>query len=728
MSKHKTVIVANRLPVTVKRNGEELHFERSNGGLATAMSSLEAEDKQWVGWPGIASDDLTDEEQAFITKKLAEMDCLPVFLTKEQISLFYEGYANDTLWPLFHYFQDKTIYHRAYWSAYREVNKLYERAVKKVAQADATIWVHDYQLMLLPRLVRKVLPEARIGYFHHVPFPSFEIFRLLPERREIIEGLLGADLVGFHVFDYARHFLSSTLRLLGIDSYNGMVHYDERTVHVDAFPIGIDYKSFRDTRKTDDAVAARQSLEDTYVGEKIILSIDRLDYSKGIPERLDGYQRFLEEYPQFLGKVRLVMVAVPSRTDIETYKQLRDQIEVTVSRINGEFGTSEWAPISYQFQNLPFAEIVALYAQADVMLVTPLRDGMNLVAKEFVAAKGDEPGVLVLSEMTGAVEELPESVVVNPNDVNRLARAIKQALEMPKKEQLSRLATMQDRLREYTVVKWGQDFMETLARVTSQSADPAKKLTVQTRKDIAAEVRSAKNALVVIDYDGTLSEHKASPSNSAATPSKTLLNNLTVVANRKNIRLCVASGRSMETLESWFGELPIDLIADHGVWVKSNGTWRSNEIDFEEARAVATDIIRGYTSRTPGSRVEQKDYATVWHYRNTSVELAQVRAHNLLHELQMNLAHFPVSVNQGNFTIEITPSQTSKKTALGEILTDAEPDVTVIAGDDYSDELMFEIAPPDAYTIKVGPGETRAAWRVPHVAAFARLLTAIGDK
>lgn len=721
MTKHATVIVANRLPITVKKSGGKLVYERSNGGLATAMASLDAEDMVWVGWPGIASDDLTNDEQAEVARELAKMNAVPVFLSRQHIELFYEGYANDTLWPLFHYFQNKAEYHRDYWKAYREVNHLYEAATRRCALSDATIWIHDYHLMILPALLRKKLASAKIGYFHHIPFPSFEVYRLLPERRELLEGLLGADLIGFHIYDYARHFLSSCLRLLGLRSHSSMIDVDGRRVHVDAFPIGIDYESFATTRLSEETASARQSLAETYDEEKIILSIDRLDYSKGIPERLTGYQRFLEEYPQYLGKVRLVMVAVPSRVEIGSYKQLRDAIEMTVSRINGEFGTSEWAPISYQFQNLPFPEIVALYAQADVMLVTPLRDGMNLVAKEFVAAKGNEPGVLVLSEMTGAAEELTEAIIVNPNDVSAIARSIKQALELSRREQLRRLEAMQVRLRTATVAQWGQNFLEQLKR-TYEPRDAVTQLHAPMNQTIRQQFQAAHKRLIVLDYDGTLQTFKPSPAPSAARPPKEVKDTLARLAAQPGTTVAIVSGRSRAALDSWFGDTPIQLVAEHGAWVKQDGTWQCRAGDFEPTRQIVTPIMEEYTSRTHGSLIEQKDFATVWHYRNVAVELAQVRMENLRLELHMALTATDARVHSGNMILEVKPRGVSKAEAVQYLRERYAPDMVLMAGDDYTDEDMFATAREGDVSIKVGLGPTEARYRVGSVVAVRGFL------
>jgi trehalose 6-phosphate synthase/phosphatase len=726
MRQYSMVVVANRLPVTVQRTHGRLVYQQSDGGLATALSSVNSDDMVWIGWPGIASDDLTPDEKKQITKELATRGCVPVFLSEKDIDLFYEGYSNDMLWPLFHYFQSYMINKDEYWHAYELVNRAYRDAVQKVAKPTATVWIHDYHLMLLPALVRSVLPEALIGYFHHVPFASYEIFRLLPQRKEILLGLLGADLIGFHIYDYARHFLSSTLRLLGVPNEYGTLHIDGRLVRVDSFPISIDYERFTAIHESEEAKARYESLLETYDGQRIIFSVDRLDYSKGIPERLEGYRRFLEDNPQFVGQVVLLMVVSPSRGGVDTYKQLQLQIEQTVSRINGEFGSAEWTPISYQFQTLSLEEIVPLFMAADTMLVTPRRDGMNLVAKEYVVSKGGLPGALILSEMTGAFEELPEALAVNPNDTLAIARAIKRSFDMSKKERKERMTTMQNRIQKHPVTKWSNDYLSALTKVRELQCEAAiVELKGSMLDALVDEFWSAKDRLLVFDYDGTLQTFKSSPNVSAATPSKHVYRLIDQLASLPRTRVCIVSGRSRDALETWFGDTKAQLTGEHGAWTKTGASWHKHAIDFEPARQAILPVLEEYTSRTPGSRIEQKDFSTVWHYRNVPIELAHVRAFNLVQELQMALGDDKVSVHVGNKIIEVKPDGISKKAAVQAKLIDQDADFVLVAGDDYTDEDMFDAAPDTAYSVKVGPGDTDARYRVASVAAMIQVLEKI---
>lgn len=729
MKKFSTILVANRLPVKVSKSDGELSFQQSDGGLPTALSSLESPETLYIGWPGIDADQLTDKDKKEIISELAKRNCYPVFLTAEDIELFYEGYANDTLWPLFHYYQAYMINHDEYWKSYEHVNRMYRDAVYKFAEEDARVWVHDYQLMLLPALVRSKLPNSLIGYFHHVPYPSFEVFRALPQRKEIIEGLLGADLVGFHIYDYARHFLSSCLRLLGIPNDYGVLHVDGRLVRADSFPISIDYDRFVEMRKLPEVQSQYESLLESYEGQKIIFSVDRLDYSKGIPDRLEAYRRFLENNPEFLGQVVHIMVVSPSRTGVETYQNLQIEIDKAVSRINGEFGSAEWMPIVYQSQTLSLEEIVPLSMAADVMLVTPRRDGMNLVAKEYVAIKGDIPGVLVLSELAGVYEEMPESLAINPYDTLATSKVIKKALTMSKREQLERLQAMQERIKSYPVTRWAKDYMHALEDVRRKQEESSIELLAGKKLDvIKSSFDGARERVLMLDYDGTLQTFKSSPAPSAAAPSPKLHNLIEAIASKPNTRLCIVSGRSKAALESWFGDTSAQLIAEHGAWVKRGGTWHKRDVEFEDAREAAMPVLENYTTRTPGSRIEHKDFAVVWHYRNVSPDLALVRAYNLRHELNAAVSEYDVAVHQGNKIIEVKPISVSKKTAVQTLLGEYDADFVLVAGDDYTDEDMFEVSPHDSYTIKVGPGDTAAGYRVSDVAAMLRVLEKIAER
>jgi len=393
---NRLLIVSNRLPVNVIKKQEELQIKPSIGGLATGLGSFYKSYKStWVGWPGVKTEDIRGREKD-VESELKKENCYPVFLSKNNIENYYHGFCNKTIWPLFHYLVQYTRYDNNLWKSYKEVNESFCEAVCKVAEQGDIIWIHDYQLMLLPELIRERKPDATIGFFLHIPFPSYEIFRLLPWRNEIMDGLLGADLVGFHTYGYARHFLESVSRLTGYEQSFGQITAGNRAIKADIFPMGIDYKRFSDAANDSDVQKEIKKIQKKIGERKLILSFDRLDYTKGIPQRLESYDLFLENNQEYKEKVTFIMVAVPSRTGIDQYRQLKRQVDELAGKINGKHATVGWTPIWYLYRTLPFSTLLALYNASDVALITPARDGMNLIAKEFIATKNDGKGVLIL--------------------------------------------------------------------------------------------------------------------------------------------------------------------------------------------------------------------------------------------------------------------------------------------------------------------------------------------
>jgi trehalose 6-phosphate synthase/phosphatase len=372
----KTIIVSNRLPVKISEGNGDYTLQQSEGGLATGLGSIYREGNNiWIGWPG---QEVTDvKEQDKMTKQLRKMNLMPVFLTQDEINNFYEGFSNETLWPVFHYMAVYAHYEQEHWDAYYQVNKKFRDIIMKVAEPGDIIWVHDYQLLLLPGMIRAELPEISIGFFQHIPFPSYELFRLIPWRTEILEGMLGADLMGFHTFDDTRHFLNAASRLLPVNTSANVVSYNDRAIVVETFPMGIDFNKYADMGKDPEVLQQMQHLKENFQNDRLILSIDRLDYSKGILQRLEAFELLLQLHPEYVGKVVLYMIVVPSRDTVAQYKELRDQIDKYVGNVNARFRTLSWHPIQYFYRSFPLETLSALYNFADICLVTPMRDGMN---------------------------------------------------------------------------------------------------------------------------------------------------------------------------------------------------------------------------------------------------------------------------------------------------------------------------------------------------------------
>ncbi|KAK9361683.1 glycosyl transferase [Lipomyces starkeyi] len=479
---YNLMVISNRLPVTIKRseNGD-YDFAMSSGGLVSALSGLKKSTTfTWFGWPGL---EVPDDERPMVVKRLRdEFSCVPVFLSDELADLHYNGFSNSILWPLFHYHPGEMNFDEIAWEAYREANRLFANVVADVVQDGDLVWVHDYHLMLLPSMLREEIGQTKsrvkLGWFLHTPFPSSEIYRILPVRREVLEGVLHCDLLGFHTYDYARHFLSSCSRILGLPTLPNGVEYNGKTVTVGTFPIGIDPDKFTEALKTEKVQKRIAQLEAKFEGVKLIVGVDRLDYIKGVPQKLHALEVFLTEHPEWIGKVVLVQVAVPSRQDVEEYQNLRAVVNELVGRINGRFGTVEFMPIHFMHRSVNFDELVALYAVSDACLVSSTRDGMNLVSYEYIACQQKRHGVMILSEFAGAAQSLNGSVIVNPWNTEELAEAIDSAMTMP---EATRIANQQKLFRyvsKYTSAYWGESFVNEMKRIAAVDAKKAKKESI----------------------------------------------------------------------------------------------------------------------------------------------------------------------------------------------------------------------------------------------------------
>jgi len=719
----RLLVIANRLPFNTTRKAGKIHFRPSPGGLAAGLSSLpKSYERLWIGWPGITNEKLSAQDKEQICKSLLEEKCHPVFLSRKQIERYYQGFCNKTIWPLFHYFPRLTVYEGSFWKTYKQVNESFCDEVMKIAGPDDRIWVHDYQLMLLPQLLKKRFPNSEIGFFLHIPWPSFEVFRLMPWREEILRGLLGADLIGFHTYDYVRHFLSSVTRIIGLERTFSNISIDNRVVKVDAFPMGIDYEKY--SRAIEDSGVAKEANKiRRRVGErKIILSVDRLDYSKGIIERLEAFDLFLSRNPQYRGKVTLMIVAVPTRTGVIDYKALRSRLEQLVGRINGEYGTMGYIPVWYLYRSLPFNQLTALYNVSDVALVTPLSDGMNLIAKEYIAAKTDKPGVLIISEMTGAARELGEALIVNSCNKDAITKAIKEALEMPQLEQIERNKIMQDRLRRYNVSRWSEEFLYALSDIKkTQHQLSARRLSESIIEQLIQDYRKCGKCLFLLDYDGTLVGFKGKPAE--AGPDKEILNLLRALLQNPKNTVVIISGRDKNTLDDWLGDLGAALIAEHGGYIRRDGgEWEGAQPFEVKWKDTIRPILELYADRTPGSMVEEKNFSLVWHYRRADPELACLRVQELKSALLNLTENLDIGVFEGSKILEVKSMVVTKGRAAETWIAQKKWDFILAAGDDYTDEEMFGSLPEHAYSIKVGFAASKARFNIDSVKEIRLLL------
>ncbi len=707
----RLLIVSNRLPISIEKRKGSLQFRGSIGGLATGLGSFyKSYNSLWIGWPGIVLDKIKGENEAVKTKLISELNCHPVFLTQNDIENYYLGFCNRTIWPLFHYFTQYVIHDESLWGAYKRVNEFFCDAVMEIVKEDDIIWIHDYHLILLPKLIRERLPDSTVGFFLHIPFPSFEIFRLLPWRKEILEGLLGADVVGFHTYDYVQHFINNVRRLLGYEYNMGRIAAAGRIVMPDVFPMGIDYKQFSEANQKPEVRKEMIKFQKKLGERKLILSIDRLDYTKGIPQRLEAFDTFLERNPEYKDKIIIILVAVPSRTQVEHYKLLKKQVDELIGRINGKYGTIGWTPIWYLYRSLPFSSLAALYSISDVAVLTPLRDGMNLIAKEYVATKTEGKGVLVLSEMAGASRELGEAIIVNPHNNEELVEALEKALMMPEEEQRERNKAMQERLRRYNIVRWVEEFTERLLYTKKlQKEANAKILTSKMKDRLVGDYHKSKRRLLLLDYDGTLVPFFGRPEE--AKPDDKLFKLLKTIAQNPKNQVVLISGRDKDTLERWFGNLNLSLVAEHGVWIKEK-EWGMVEPLTDKWKINISPILELYVNRTPGSFIEEKEFSLAWHYRKADPDLGSIRVRELI-EILVNLtANLNLRVLEGSKVVEIKNIGINKGRAALRWISKEQWDFLLAVGDDLTDEDVFAVLPKIGYSIKVGFSPSKARFNL----------------
>jgi len=727
----RLVIASNRLPFTVSIKEGRPKFAPSPGGLTTGLWSYLQRvrtdspgrlDFLWVGWPG--ANVAPDQQPAVKEFGQTQFHASPVFLPEESMDRFYLGFCNRTLWPLFHYFTTLARFEEEDWQEYQRVNHAFARALAEVLQPEDILWIHDYHLLLLPRLMRERFPHVPIGFFLHIPFPSFEVFRLLPRpwRTEIMEGLLGSSLIGFHTHDYTRDFLTSVLRTAGYEHHLGDLTLGDRVAKVDTFPMGIDFAHFAETAANPDTETRVAELRQKFQGQKIIFSVDRLDYTKGILNRLHGYDLFLKRHPEWHGKVVFIASVAPSRIGVSSYQSMKQEVEETVGRIVGAYGNVNWTPLIYQFRNLGFEEIVPLYRLCDVALVTPLRDGMNLVAKEFIASRPDQTGVLILSEMAGASKEMGGALLINPFHLEDFARTLEQALTMPVEEQVRRNQFIQDRLRRYDVNRWADEFVQALlATQKTEAARSARLLTGKVALALVKRYRSSASRVLFLDYDGTLVPFASSPR--LARPDPELIDLLSRLGADPRNDVVIVSGRPRRDLEEWFGRLPLSLVAEHGVWLRSKaGAWRVFKNITAEWKDRVRPILQLYVDRLPGALLEEKDFSLAWHHRRADPEQARVRAQELLDTLADYTRNIDVQVLEGRKVIEVRPSGIHKGTAAQEWLKDRAPDFILGIGDDWTDEDLFRALPPEACSVRVGVANTAADYYLSSHIAVRRWL------
>ncbi len=717
----RLIVVSNRLPVALVHDDSEWKTKRSTGGLATAMDPiLKRAGGVWIGWSG------TDEELPPEAVKLLnqEQSCIPVDLPADLLKKFYEGYANQALWPLFHSFTSRLEFDAESWEAYIEANRRFCSAVVREFRPGDRIWVHDYHLMLLPGMLRETLPDAAIGFFLHIPFPGSDIFSLLPRGEELLAGLLGADLIAFHTHVHLQHFRMSLRRLLSIESTVDRFEVPGRQVRLQALPIGIapnDFLDYFDKPETHEHLA---KLRAQYSGRKMIVAVDRLDYTKGLPHRLRTFRHLLNSNPDLIGKVVLLQVAVPSRENIESYQELRGEVHELISSINGEFGTPDWVPVVYIHRGIPKPELVAVYQFADVAWVAPLRDGMNLVAKEYVACRADGLGVLVLSSFAGAAAEMAEALLINPFDQERTSLTVVRALSMSEEEQRDRMSALHERVLRNDVFVWGDSFLALLDEAVKLRREHAPESPPLLPLDqLAKDYRTAARRLLLLDYDGTLVPFANRPRDAA--PDQELRTLLTQLTSDQANCVVVISGRTAADLEYWLGEVPrLGLAPEHGArWrLPGSETWEGRSADTEWKDTVRP-ILQHFVDRTPGSFVEEKEFALVWHFRTIEAEFGDWLATELVAMLEGMLAETELRAYRGHKIVEVKPMWANKGALATELLSGYASDGFILGiGDDLTDEDLFARLPENAWSIHVGGGVSKARYSLTDTRHVRQLL------
>ena len=719
----RVINVSNRLPVTV---GDDGGVRKSGGGLVNALSGA-FDDPSTVSWIGWAGGDIPDGRRPAVEDLLTrEFGCLPVFFSAEEAAGFYDGFANASLWPLLHNMPSRFRYEPQWWDHYQQANRRYAEKVLSVAADGDLVWVHDYHLMLLPEMLRRANPSLKVGFFLHTPFPSYETFRCHPRRAELIAGVLGAHTIGFHTFGYLGDFSAAAQRLLGAEAEITHVCHGGRRTALGVYPIGINAARFDAATKSAEYARHVESFRKANAGRHVILSVERMDYTTGILERLNAIEMFLARRAN-RDDVIFIFASVPSREAVEEYPALLTEVERRIGRLNGRYATLHNSPVRFIDRSVEFPELCALYAVADVALVTPLIDGMNLVAKEFAACQGEDPGVLILSEFAGAASELFNATVVNPYDAQAVACAIDAALATPAAERRRRMEPMRDRIMTADARQWAGRFLDDLAAAATAAAPPtvpdAAGRLQQARSRLARALGEQRRVAMVLGYDGTLREIVRDPAAAAPTPETAAV--LRAMRNCPGLEVTVISGRTAADLDAFVGAYGFGLIAEHGAAVRRPARREWEQLDCNLTCAWMDDVLevlRLYERATPGSAVERKRASVVWHYRNAEALFGARKAAELVAELAPLTAGEPLTVRHGKKIVEVTAAHVNKGAAVLRALGPARYDLIVCAGDDATDEDMFRLGMPELLSIHAGTGETRAQVSLPTPAALRDFL------
>jgi trehalose 6-phosphate synthase/phosphatase len=718
----RLMIVANRLPVTISIDGDTWQLVPTSGGLATALERLHEKTQGiWVGWIGEPAKTLAHVGPA-LAVELERQRLVSVELSRTDLSRYYDGFSNGVIWPLFHFLLDKVnLDAERDWQSYRSVNQRFAKAAARNYRDGDVIWIHDYQLMLVPGFLRRLVPKARIGFFLHVPFPASDVFRILPWRNEVLESLLAADLVGFHTSTYQHNFQRAAAQLTSADIELDAIRFNDRTVRLGVYPIGIEVGPF-EAAAADPAVELEmRRIRQAHPDKRIVLGVDRLDYTKGIPRRMLTIGRLLEQRPALRDKLLFIQVAIPSREKVAAYDDLRRTVNELSGRVNAQFGSPIGSPIQLLYRSVPFSQLVALYRIADVMLVTPLRDGMNLVAKEYVASRVDDDGVLVLSEFAGAAAELREALSVNPYDISGTANLLAAALDMAPEERRIRMQAMRAHVRTHDVHRWAARFLDALGRLGSPPNESIYTPPPMLPTDLPEQLMAAPLRHILLDYDGTLVPFFALPE--LAAPDRELAELLQRLVQTPGNLVHIVTGRTRASIEPWLGHLPVSLHAEHGFWSRQpGGSWIANSLSDGSWKDALRTLVSQFVEGIPGALMEEKDVSLALHYRNADPSVAHERLRWMREEFRRRAVD-ELEVLEVAKVFEIRLREIHKGLVGSALRANLDPSTAILAvGDDRTDEDLFSSLPASAITVRVGNGNSRAKYCVRDVAEVRVLL------
>ncbi|CDH50920.1 trehalose 6-phosphate phosphatase [Lichtheimia corymbifera JMRC:FSU:9682] len=755
----RIIHVTHQLPFEISRTDNDDNHQwsfaprRGHGAMYAGIESLKNEWKSiHIGWTGEIHGqpdaetnnkttlELAHDDKERLAKDLEEAHgCIPLYLDSESVAGHYDGYCKTMLWPLFHYliWNDATDgrLERKQWEAYAMVNRKYAELVCQHYREGDIIWVHDYHLLLVPGMVREKLPKARIGLFIHAPFPSSEIFRCLPKRQEILKGMLGANLVGFQTYSYARHFISTCTRIFGYESNPDGVEEEDHFCHVGTFPIGIDVDRVETMRKDKDVQYKMKAIADMYTGKKIIVGRDKLDLVKGVLQKLAAFEKFLMDYPEWRNQVVLIQVTDGSTTESA---KLENKVSEIVAHINGTYGSLEFTPVHHYHHQVQPDDLYALLSIADAALITAVRDGMNTTSLEYVICQQEKHGPLILSEFTGTAGSMSSALMVNPWDYAGLAKAINDALLMSEEDKLSRHLQLLDHVKSHTASFWAHSFIKLLVQSIASSEQTSN--TPVLRMDyLLPAYQQSKRRLLCFDYDGTLTPICKTPS--AAVPPPDMLRALEKLCQDPRNDVWVISGRDETALDRWLGHIDgIGLSAEHGCFIKypHSDKWinLTEHVDMGWKHDVI-DIFTYYTERTTGSFIEHKRCSITWHYRLADPEYGAFQAKECQNHLENAiLSKLPVEVLVGKKNLEVRPTSINKGEVVNRLLAAHHYDFVMCCGDDKTDEDMFKklrkaqnLTDDQIFSVMVGSEDkkTRALWRLQNVQEVIDTIARMAD-